>query len=217
MLECAGWRRPESEVVVKKGTVVKKATVKRTSESRVRAKVVASRPSITTNRAWIYVASHTEHFAELEDGSTSKWCVFRHNDAIDEAWLAIRGAIEAGRLALGKVSTRLTAPMHENTHVPASIAKIGATTLGPGFCDQKVTKRNTKFFCDLWMSAYDCQLVDLRSQRVYDGGQPGGFGVDFRSVRRYLTQHEDDCFYEGAAYTAHRDPAEGQHRAWPGV
>lgn len=60
------------------------------------------------NRAWIYVASHTEHFAELEDGSTGKWCVFRHNDAIDEAWLAIRGAIEAGRLALAKVSTRLT-------------------------------------------------------------------------------------------------------------
>jgi hypothetical protein len=108
MLECAGWRRPESKVVVKKGTVVKKATVKRTSESRVGAKVVASRPSITTNRARIYVASHTEHFAELEDGSTGKWCVFRHNDAIDEAWLAIRGAIEAGRLALAKVSTRLT-------------------------------------------------------------------------------------------------------------
>jgi len=44
----------------------------------------------------------------MEDGSTGKWCVFRHNDAIDEAWLAIRGAIEAGRLALAKVSTRLT-------------------------------------------------------------------------------------------------------------
>src|SRR5947207_2419155 len=47
--------------------------------------------------------------------------------------------------------------------------------------------------------------------------QPGEFGVDFRSVRRYLTQYENDCFYEGAAYTARRDPAEGQHRAWPGV
>jgi hypothetical protein len=37
---------------------------------------------------------------------------------------------------------------------------------------QKATKRNTNFFCDLWMSAYDCQLVDLRFQRVYDGGNP---------------------------------------------
>ena len=44
-----------------------------------------------------------------------------------------------------------------------------------------------------------------------------GFGVDFHNVRRYLTPHEDDCFYEGAAYTARRDPAEGQHQAWPGV
>lgn len=49
----------------------------------------------------------------------------------------------------------------------------------PGFCDQKATKRNTNFFCDLWMNAYDCQLVDLRFQRVHDGGQPGGFGLTF--------------------------------------
>ena len=133
MLECAGWRRLESKVVVKKGRVVKKATVKRTSESRVRAKVVASRPSITTNRAWIYVASDTEHFAELEDGSTGKWCVFRHNDAIDEAWLAIRGAIEAGRLALAKVSTRLTSPMHGNTHVICVYSRDWRNDAGPGF------------------------------------------------------------------------------------
>ena len=41
----------------------------------------------------------------------------RHNDAIDEARLTVRRAVEAGRLPLAKVSTRLTAPRHADTHV----------------------------------------------------------------------------------------------------
>jgi Domain of unknown function (DUF1917) len=103
--------------MMKKGMAAKKATVKRTSRLRSRAKIVASRPSTTTNRAWIYAASPTERLAKWKDDSAGKWCVFRHGDAIDEAWLAVRGAIEAGHLALAKVSTRLTSPMHGNTHV----------------------------------------------------------------------------------------------------
>jgi hypothetical protein len=63
-------------------------------------------------------------------------------------------------------TTRLTSPMHGNTHVICVYSRDWRNEAGAGFCDQKVTKQNTKFFCDLWMIAYDCQLVDLRSQRV---------------------------------------------------
>jgi hypothetical protein len=70
--------------MVKKGMAAKKATVKRTSQLRVRAKIVTSHPSTTTNRAWIYAASPAERLAKWEDGSAGKWCVFRHDDAIDE-------------------------------------------------------------------------------------------------------------------------------------
>ena len=103
--------------MVKKGMAAKKAIVERTSQLRVRAKIVASRPSTITNRAWIYAASPAERLAKWEEGSAGKRCVFRHNDAIDEAWLTIRRAVEAGRLPLAKVSTGLTSPRHADTHV----------------------------------------------------------------------------------------------------
>jgi hypothetical protein len=71
--------------MVKKGTAAKKATVAQKLESGVPAKIVALRPSTITNRAWIYAALPAERLAEWEDGSAGKWCVFRRNDAIDEA------------------------------------------------------------------------------------------------------------------------------------
>jgi hypothetical protein len=80
-------------------------------------KIVPSRPSTTTNRAWIYAASLAERLAEWEEDSAGKSCVFRRNDAIDEAWLTVRRAVDAGRLPLAKVSTRLTSPWHGDTHV----------------------------------------------------------------------------------------------------
>ena len=67
----------------------------------------------------------------------------------------------------------------------------------PDFCDQKVTKRNTKFFCDLWIIAYDRQLVDSRSQRICGGGPFRCIWFDFRNVRRYLTPHEDTVSTKG--------------------
>jgi hypothetical protein len=43
--------------------------------------------------------------------------VFRHSEVVDKAWLAIRKAVETGRLPLAKVSTRLTSPSHGDMHV----------------------------------------------------------------------------------------------------
>jgi len=103
--------------MVKPKTTVKKATARRAPRSPAPATIDAPRPSTTTDRAWIYAASPTRRLAEWEDGSAGKWCVFRHNDAIDQAWLTVRSAIEAGRLPLAKVSTRLTSPRYGNTHV----------------------------------------------------------------------------------------------------
>jgi hypothetical protein len=68
VLESAGWRRPESTVLVKKGMAAKKATVTQKLESGVPAKIVVLRPSTITNRAWIYVASSAEHLAKWEKG-----------------------------------------------------------------------------------------------------------------------------------------------------
>ena len=103
--------------MVKKGMAAKKGLVNQQLTSLVSAKIVALRPSTITNGAWIYAASPVQRLAEWEENSAGKRCVFRHKDAIDEAWLTIRRAVEAGRLPLAKVSTRLTAPRHADTHV----------------------------------------------------------------------------------------------------
>jgi Domain of unknown function (DUF1917) len=103
--------------MVKKGTAAKRATVAQKLESGVPAKIVALRPSTITNRPWIYAASPAERLAEWEDGSAGKWCVFRRNDAIDEAWLVVRRAFEVGRLPLAKVSTWSTSQWHGDKHV----------------------------------------------------------------------------------------------------
>lgn len=76
----------------------RKGLVKQQLTSLVSAKIVALRPSTITNCAWIYAASPVQRLAEWEENSAGKWCVFRHNDAIDEAWLTVRRAVEAGRL-----------------------------------------------------------------------------------------------------------------------
>jgi len=59
-------------------------------------KIVALRPSTITNGAWIYAASPVQRLAEWEENSAGKQCVFRHNDAIDEAWLTVRRASRPG-------------------------------------------------------------------------------------------------------------------------
>ena len=119
----------KSKLMIKKGTAVKKATVLQAPEPPVPPRIVASRPSTTTNRAWIYAASPAARIAEWEEGSAGKWCVFRHNTAIDEAWLAIGRAVEAGRLPLAKASTRLTSPMHGDTHIICVYSRDWATML----------------------------------------------------------------------------------------
>lgn len=43
--------------------------------------------------------------------------MFRHKDVVDDAWATVHKAVAAGRLPPAKVSTRLTAPLHDNTHV----------------------------------------------------------------------------------------------------
>src|SRR6266511_197536 len=77
-------------------TAAKKVTAKRAPGLRAPATIVASLPSTTTNRAWIYAASTAGRLAEWRQGSAGKWCVFRHSDAIDRAWITVRSGGEGG-------------------------------------------------------------------------------------------------------------------------
>jgi hypothetical protein len=106
-----------AKVKVKKGTKADNAPTSQPQKLRARAKSVVVPPSTTTDRAWIYALAPARLLGGWEDGSAGKWCVFRHNDVIDDAWAAVRKAVAAGRLPLAKVSTSLTAPLHGNTHV----------------------------------------------------------------------------------------------------
>lgn len=106
------------KVKVKKGTKVDNATtLPRPQKLRARAGTIVARPSTTTDRAWIYAVSPARELAEWKDGSAGKWCVFRHKNVVDDARATVHKAVAAGRLPLAKVSTRLTAPLHDNTHV----------------------------------------------------------------------------------------------------
>jgi hypothetical protein len=106
------------KVKMKKGAKADNATtLPRPQKLLARAGTIVARPSTTTDRAWIYAVSPARKLAEWEDGSAGKWCVFRHKDVVDDAWTTVHRAVAAGRLPLAKVSTRLTAPLHDNTHV----------------------------------------------------------------------------------------------------
>lgn len=80
--------------------------------------------------------------------------MFRHSAAIDEAWLAVRKAVAAGRLPLAKVSTRLPAPWHGHTHViciynqdwrdDAAITAARGVLRELGFTEELGYKRDTE-------------------------------------------------------------------------
>jgi hypothetical protein len=115
--------------MVKKGTAAKKATVTQKLESGVRAKIVALRPSTITNRARIYAASPGERLAEWKDGSAGKWCMFRRNDVIDEAWLVVRRSFDVGRLRWQRSRHGRRRNGTATNMSSVSIAGIGATML----------------------------------------------------------------------------------------
>src|SRR5690242_14252303 len=50
--------------------------------SRQSKRFVALHPSKTTDRASIYAAPHVRRFAQWEEGSAGKWCVFRHCEVV---------------------------------------------------------------------------------------------------------------------------------------
>lgn len=74
-------------------------------------------PSETLDRPWLRAISPGTKREAWNAQLAGKWCVFRTREVIDEAWLVIRTAVEAGRLPLAKVSTCLTSPAHGDRHV----------------------------------------------------------------------------------------------------
>jgi hypothetical protein len=80
-------------------------------------KNVTPKPSETFDRPWLRAISPGTKREAWNAQLAGKWCVFRPRDVIDETWLVIRAAVEAGGLPLAKVSTCLTSLTHGDRHV----------------------------------------------------------------------------------------------------